>query len=221
MLPTPLQQLIDEFRRLPGIGPRQAARFAFHLLRDTDGLKCLTRNLASVHRDVALCNECFLPASVRPSLASSELRKDAAHEDTEDRPRCSVCLNDQRDRSLLCVVEKEADALNLEKARQYRGIYFVLGGFIDPLEKNSLPYQRLAALRERVRSNSTKLELILALSPRREGDFTSRYIEEDLRTLASEGCRFSVTRLGRGLSSGAELEYADEETLRNALEGRR
>jgi len=216
MLPSHLQNLIFQFTRLPGIGPRQAARFAFYLLRNPLEINALESVLAQVRANINLCRNCFLPANVSPP------------QDTA----CNICANPRRDKNLVCIVEKETDAINLEKTRQFQGHYFVLGGFIDPLEKparqtsqpgvaggESLAYARLDTFLKKMQdcAGETRVEIILALTPRREGDFTSFYIEEQFKPFAN----IKITRLGRGLSSGAELEYADEETLKNALDGRK
>lgn len=199
MLPQQLQTLISQFIKLPGIGPRQAARFVFYLLRNPEEMTAFENFLRQVRENIKLCENCFLPACID----------------------CRICSDPRRDKNLICIVEKETDAINLEKTRQFQGHYFVLGGFIDPLEKESLAQQRLGVLVRRLQANPSTRELILALTPRREGDFTSLYIEEHLKPLIEQGLNIKITRLGRGLSSGAELEYADEETLRNALDGRK
>ena len=204
MLPSQLQNLISQFARLPGIGPRQAARFAFYLLRNDGEISTLADTLKSVGQSIQLCENCFLP-----SLASAS---------------CSICVSPKRDKNTICVVEKETDALNFEKTGHFQGRYFVLGGFIDPLNKESIAHERLNILLKKINvtgSDPVTLEIILALSPRREGDFTSLYIEEQLKPLKEQGLKIKTTRLGRGLSSGAELEYADQDTLKNALEGRK
>lgn len=224
MLPHQLQNLIAQFMRLPGIGPRQAARFVFYLLRNEIEISALENALLQVRKNIKLCENCFLP-----SLPSSL--------------NCRICANPHRDKSKICVIEKETDALNLEKTGYFQGCYFVLGGFIDPLEKESIAHQRLSILIRQLQSSSSpledksassadkpvvgageaqrSLEVILALTPRREGDFTSLFIEKQLKPAIEQGFPIKITRLGRGLSSGAELEYADEDTLRNALDGRR
>lgn len=234
MLPQQLQTLINQFARLPGIGPRQATRFIFYLLRNDGEISALSDTLKSVGGSMGLCKNCFLPA----------LRSLGEGGPAYASPACAICVSPKRDKNVICMVEKETDALNIEKTRQFQGHYFVLGGFIDPLEKESLAYKRLSLLVQRLgndhpspllrpepklahgsglrkEGNSPALELILALTPRREGDFTSLYIEEQLKSMKEQGLKIKTTRLGRGLSSGAELEYADEETLRNALEGRK
>lgn len=221
MLPQQLQTLINQFTRLPGIGPRQAARFAFYLLRNGNEISVLENTLRGVRENITLCANCFLPANVTGF----------------DHVTCRICFNPQRNKSLICVVEKETDAMNLEKTGYFQGCYFVLGGFIDPLERENLARQRLDILTKRISSllyphdreqiverkteEKNSIEVILALTPRREGDFTSLYIEEKLKFLKEQGLNIKITRLGRGLSSGAELEYADQDTLRNALDGRK
>ena len=134
---------------------------------------------------------------------------------------CTICASPRRDKNTICIVEKETDALNFEKTSQFQGQYFVLGGFIDPLQKESIAHARLKQLTKKVQEHKNPLELILALTPRREGEFTFLYIEDQLKPLKEQGLQIKITRLGRGLSSGAELEYADEETIKNALEGRK
>jgi len=165
-------------------------------------LNFLASSLKSVNDNIDLCTNCFLPS--QNSL-------------------CSICASPKRDKNVTCIIEKETDAMNLEKTGHFKGRYYVLGGFINPLEEESLAHRRLDFFIKKARSrNSTEEnEIILALSPRREGDFTSLYIEEKLKPLREQGLKIKITRLGRGLSSGAELEYADDETLKNALEGRR
>jgi len=200
MLPPQIQNLISQFSRLPGIGPRQATRFAFYLLRNDQEISYIENTLQSVRENIKLCNNCFLPGQ-------GEL--------------CTICMSPKRDKNTICIVEKETDALSLEKTAQFRGHYYVLGGFIDPLEEGSLAYGRLNLLIKKMQAKSDPIELILALTPRREGDFTSLYIEDKIKPLKNEGRKIKITRLGRGLSSGAELEYADQATLKNALDGRR
>lgn len=204
MLPHQIQNLISQFAKFPGIGPRQATRFAFYLLRNDQEISYIENILKSVRENVKLCGNCFLPGQ---------------------GALCSICVNPKRDKNITCLVEKETDALNLEKTGHFQGNYYVLGGFIDPLEKNSLAHKRLNLLMQKLHADADNLqknlEIILALAPRREGDFTSLYIETQLKPIVEQGANIKTTRLGRGLSSGAELEYADAETLKNALEGRR
>lgn len=220
MLPPQLQILIQQFTKLPGIGPRQAARFAFYLLRNQEEISSLANSLQFVREKINLCPNCFLPAR-----QASELSDFAAGPASSV---CAICANPKRDGQTICVVEKETDALSIEKSGHFQGRYYVLGGFIDPLEKEGIAYKRLGFFVQKLRTPKTTegnesqhIEIILALTPRREGDYTSLYIEEQLKPLRNQGLITKITRLGRGLSSGAELEYADEETLKNALEGRK
>lgn len=202
MLPSHINQLIHQFSKLPGIGPRQATRFAFYLLRNKDEFDTLISNLESVEANISLCENCFLPAQNGP---------------------CSICSNPRRDKNTVCIVEKETDALNLEKAGHFQGHYYVLGGFINPLYEDSVAHKRADMFIKKIsrQAQDTSLEIILALTPRREGDFTSHYIEEKLKPIKEQNTNIKISRLGRGLSSGAELEYADDETLKNAFERRR
>ncbi|OGZ57584.1 MAG: recombination protein RecR [Candidatus Spechtbacteria bacterium RIFCSPHIGHO2_02_FULL_43_15b] len=208
MLPSHLKELITQFTALPGIGPRQAARFAFHLLRNENDISSLSSALDSVAKSIRLCRNCYIPAY------SPNDEKDAI---------CVICSNPNRNKNIVCVVEKETDALNFEKSRYFQGHYYILGGFINPIDETGLSKARVSILLNRVRNRQYKnsVEFILALSPRREGDFTCSYIESKLKESANPEDTIKITRLGRGLSTGSELEYADQETLRNALEGRR
>src|SRR3989344_7353358 len=136
MLPGNIQTLIREFSRLPGIGPRQAARFAFHLLRSDEEISSLLYALNSARESSGLCENCFLPA-----------RKN----DADSMTLCTICDNPRRNKNHICVVEKETDAVNFEKSGYFQGHYYVLGGFIDPLEENSTAHKRLAVLLEKAK----------------------------------------------------------------------
>lgn len=206
MLPASLQNLINEFTKLPGIGPRQAARFAFYLLKNEEDFNALIKSLSAVKQTTKLCSDCFLPAAVAP----------------ENGALCAICQDPRRNKNLICAVEKETDALNLEKSGYFRGKYYVLGGFIDPLTLESISRQRLELFIDKIANTpiDSMFEILLAFSQRREGDFTALYIEEKLKPIIHAGVKIKTTRLGRGLSSGAELEYADQETIRNAFENR-
>ena len=131
--------------------------------------------------------------------------------------QCSICANPQRASDMLCVTEKETDALRLEQAGTYGGKYFILGGTLTPLRQDTQVKDRIALLKRRLASSPPQ-ELILALNPTREGTFTALYIEEILKNVSGS---LRITRLGRGLTTGAEIEYIDEETLQSALEGRK
>lgn len=202
MLPLSLQELKQHFAKYPGVGPRQAERYAFFVLKQPkEEREALITALTKLN-NVQLCKQCFLPT------------------ERNEKGLCSICADPKRAQALICVVEKESDALNMEKAKAHEGTYHVLGENISPLGKSELAKGRLKALLTRINDlkKSEKKEVILALNNTREGNFTSLYAQELFKKKELPNTR--ITRLGRGLATGSELEYADEETLRHALKGR-
>jgi len=194
VLPRSVQKLIDEFARLPGIGPKSASRLTFYLLRATDNQALdLSAALHDLKERTRLCSVCY--------------------NITEDDP-CPICDDDARDAALLCVVEEPLDVLAIERSRAYNGRYHVLHGAISPVEGIGPEDLRLAELLQRVADGSFR-ELILATNPTLEGESTALYLQ---RRLAGQDLR--LTRLARGLSVGGDLEYTDEITLGRAFEGR-
>ncbi|MFH1584623.1 MAG: recombination mediator RecR [Patescibacteria group bacterium] len=199
-----IQRLIGAFSRFPAVGPRTASRFTFHLLKaDKKEAEDLMAAIGELHEKVRLCRFCFNPFDETP----------------QKKGFCALCLDETRDRSLLCIVEKESDLEALERTLRYRGLYFILGGTVGMLQTEDLSRLRLKELKARLQDIGPKIrlrEIILATNPTTEGEATALYLERFLKP-------FSVptTRLGRGLPLGGELEYADEETLKSALEGRR
>lgn len=195
----PVQRLVAELSKLPGIGARTAQRLAFHVLRASDEeALALADAIREVKERVGLCEVCF-------NLA--------------DEPRCRVCQDERRDRSLICVVEEPSDVIPIERTHEYHGVYHVLGGALSPIDgidpedlKIDELYARVAQADPRVR------EVVLATNPTTTGEATALHIAEELRARAPE---VSVTRLASGLPVGADLEYADEITLGKALAGRR
>lgn len=202
MIPSSLQELKRQFAKYPGVGPRQAERYAFFVLKQPiQDREALIAALSSLQH-VQLCRQCFLPT------------------EKNEVGLCSICTDPKRNNNLICVVEKESDALNMEKAKAHEGTYHILGENISPLTQSEIAKERLRALVARVKNaqqNDSK-EIILALNNTREGNFTTLYAQELLKKNGLPNTR--VTRLGRGLATGSELEYADEDTLRNALLGR-
>jgi recombination protein RecR len=196
MLPEPIQNLITAFERLPGIGPKTASRLAFFLLRAPqevpDGL---AEALTDIKSKVSLCSECFNITT-------------AGHE------RCTICESPERDGSSICVVEDPLDVVALERVGIYKGKYHVLQGVLSPIEGIGPDEIRIKPLLERLERGGVK-EVILATNPSMEGEATAQYLHPRLRAL---GVR--VTRLARGLPSGGDLEYADQNTLLRALSGR-
>lgn len=190
-----VQDLIDELGRLPGVGPKGAQRIAFHLLAaDADEVNRLATALRTVKEKVRFCTTCG-------NVAEGE--------------QCSVCRDDRRDRSLLCVVEEPKDVVAIERTREFRGRYHVLGGAISPIEGIGPDDLRVRELMTRLADGVVK-ELILATDPNLEGEATATYLA---RLVKPMGLR--VTRLASGLPVGGDLEYADEVTLGRAFEGRR
>jgi len=191
----PIQDLIDELSRLPGIGPKSAQRLAFYIVKaPADDAKRLAEALVGAKEKVRFCRECF-------GVAEGDL--------------CRVCRDPGRDPTLICVVEESKDQAAIEKAGIVKGRYHVLGGAISPLEGIGPDDLRVQQLLDRV-SRDGVTEVILATNPNLEGNATAMYVAGLLKPL---GVR--VTRLASGLPVGGDLEYADEVTLGQALEGRR
>ena len=190
-----VQDLIDELGRLPGVGPKSAQRIAFHLLQaDPVDVKRLAQVLVEVKDKVRFCRTCF-------NVAEAD--------------ECRICLDTRRDPSLLCVVEEPKDVQAVERTREFRGRYHVLGGAISPIEGVGPDDLRVRELMQRL-ADGTVTELILATDPNLEGEATATYLA---RLVKPMGLR--VTRLASGLPVGGDLEYADEVTLGRAFEGRR
>ena len=193
-----IQRLISLFAKLPGVGPKAATRFVFYLLRRPPlETQELINSLSQLQKTVKLCAFCLNP-----------------FEPKKDETLCRLCSDVRRDRQLLCLVEKETDLELLEKTHKYHGLYFVLGTLLTPLKKRETEKQIIASLLKRVKGGNFR-EVIIAISYTTEGEATSLYLERILKPF-----NLKITRLGRGLPIGAEIEYADEETLASALEGR-
>ena len=190
----PLARLIDQFERLPGIGPRTAQRLALHLLRQpSEQIQAFADALLTAKSQVGQCQRCY-------------------HLSAE--PLCEICRNEERNTGVLCVVADSRDLLALERTREFRGGYHVLGGLISPMDGVGPELLQIKPLVERVDRDGIT-EVILALTPSVEGDTTSLYLARLLKPFTQ------VSRIAYGLPVGSELEYADEVTLARALEGRR
>ena len=195
-LPKPVSRLIEEFQRLPGIGPKTASRLVYHLLRvPEEQAASLGQALLDLRAQTRFCSVCFNIT------------------DTATDP-CAVCRDPQRDGSLLCVVEAPLDVQAIERAQGFKGRYHVLHGAISPVEGVGPENLKIRELVERVRVGEIR-EVILATNPSMEGEATAMYIHRQL-----QGLPVRVTRLARGLPVGGDLEYADETTLFKAIEGR-
>jgi recombination protein RecR len=191
----PVQDLIDAFRRLPGVGSKSAQRLAFHLLRaPAEEANALADAIRSAKEKVAICGECF---------------------NVSEGERCKYCRDARRDGTIICVVEEPADIVAVERTQEFRGRYHVLGGHISPIDGIGPDDLHMRELIERIGRGEAK-EVILATNPTVEGEATAIYLANLLKPL---GLR--VTRIASGLPVGGDLEYADEVTLGRALEGRR
>jgi recombination protein RecR len=194
--PRAVTRLIEEFHRLPGIGPKTAQRLTFYLLRASkEQADSLADALAHLKDRVVTCSICTNIAEENP---------------------CAICRDESRDRSIVCVVEEPLDVLAIERTREYKGLYQVLHGAISPVDGIGPDDLRIQELLSRVQRDPGIKEIVLATNPNLEGEATAMYLERLIKPL---GIR--MTRLARGLPVGSDLEYADEITLTRALEGRR
>ncbi len=200
VLAKPIKKLIEAFERLPGIGPKTAARLTFYLLHVPQSeLDDFAGALSNLKKETVLCSICLNVAEKDP---------------------CPICSDNNRDKSLICVVEQPLDVLALEKGGSYKGVYHVLHGAINPLQNIGPDELHLKELFERLEEDNSEIkEVILAMNPNMEGEATAMYIKKKIRE--SENSKLKVTRLGQGLPTGGDIEYADEVTLSRAIEGRR
>ena len=193
---APIQRLIEEFRRLPGVGAKTAARYAFAVLNFTeDEAAGFADAINGIKRDVHRCPVCF-------GLSSSP-------------EECDICKSENRDHSVICVVEQPKDVMVMEKVRGYRGLYHVLGGVLSPIDNVTPDDLTINELMARVESGEVS-EIIIATNPTPHGDTTATYLARIL-----EPYDVSVSRLAYGIPVGGDIEYADEITLYRAMEGRR
>lgn len=193
--PEPMARLIEELRKLPGIGPRSAQRLAFHILDSSqESIERLLNAITEAREKVRHCSICGNLATTDP---------------------CTLCTSTGRDRSVICVVQEPRDVVAMEKTHEYKGLYHVLGGAISPMEGIGPEQLRIKELVERLKSGEVK-EVILATDLNVEGEVTATYLARLLKPLGVK-----TTRLAHGLPVGGDLEYADEVTLAKALEGRR
>lgn len=200
MYEGPVQDLIDELGRLPGIGPKSAQRIAFHLLTvEPADIDRLTSALGRVRDGVTYCEECGT---------------------VSDAERCRICSDPRRDRTSICVVEEPKDVPAIERTREYKGLYHVLGGALNPIAGVGPDQLRIRELLTRIGGGSEDeevSEVIIATDPNTEGEATATYLVRMLRDFPG----LSVSRLASGLPMGSDIEYADEMTLGRALSGRR
>ena len=193
--PEPIAKLIDSFSRLPGVGPKTAARLAFYVLRmKEEDVMNFAKALVNVKRNLLYCSVCC---------------------NITDTDPCRVCSDKQRDRSVICVVQEARDLVAMERTKEFHGMYHVLQGAISPMEGIGPDDIRVAELLRRLADDEVQ-ELILATNPNIEGEATAMYLSRLVKPF-----QIKVTRIAHGLPVGGDLEYADEVTLSKALEGRR
>ena len=194
-LPTSLERVINEFGKLPGIGPKTAQRLAFYLLKkDSVEINGLSDAVRQLKTDITFCTKCHNMAETDP---------------------CSICADQTRDHTLICVVEEPLDALALDKTGHFKGLFHILGGVLNPMEGIGPEQLNIASLQKRI-AELGATEIIIATNPTLEGETTAMHIAKFLN-----GTNVKVTRIARGLPMGGDLEYADEITLSRALDGRR
>lgn len=195
-VPKAIQNTIDSFERLPGIGPKSAQRLTFYLLHVPQGeLDKMAEAFQNLKKDTVLCSVC---------------------KSVDDADPCSICSDHERDKGLVTVVEQPLDVLALEKSGRYKGVYHVLHGRIDPLNNIGPEEIFISQLMQRIKTGGIR-EIILATNPTMEGEATAMYMGKQIKGL-DESVR--ITRIGRGLPIGSDLEYADSSTLDRAIEGR-
>ncbi len=196
-LPQSIQKLVDHFTTLPGIGPKTAEKLVFFLLRrPSQDLQDFGKSISNVSENVQLCSLC---------------------QNFTDSDPCSICSNPRRDKNVICVVADPLDLLAIENTHNYRGVYHVLGHNINPLEGITPNDIRIKELINRIENQNKKItEIILALDANNEGETTALYLARLLKKY-----KIKITRIGKGLPMGSDMEYADSVTLTNAMEGRR
>lgn len=195
-LPRPVERLIDEFGRLPGVGPKTASRLVFHLLRmPPEQSVALADALRGMTDGIVYCRQCQNIAESSP---------------------CALCRDPERDASTICVVEEPLDVIAIDRTHEFAGLYHVLHGAISPVDGVGPSDLRIEELLARLRDGDVR-ELVLATNPSLEGDATAMYIERAVRATTAD---VRITRLARGLPVGGDIEYADEVTLGRALRGR-
>ncbi len=200
--PKAIEKVIENFERLPGIGPKTAARLAFYLLHvPQSDLDEFGKNLGNLKKETILCSVCFNIGESDP---------------------CWICEDPTRDGSIICIVEDALDLLAIERSGKYKGVYHVLHGVIDPLNSIGPDDIYIPQLVSRIKNRESRIaELILATNPTMEGEATALFIQKEFSNSSNSSNGLRITRIGRGLPIGADLEYADEVTIEKALEGRR
>lgn len=198
LLPKSIQNLINEFAKLPGIGPKSASRLTFYLLKQSGvDIDSFSKAVENLQNEITYCSNCHNMAEKDP---------------------CVICVDSKRDQNLICVVEDPLDVIAMDQIENFSGTYHVLGGVISPLDGIGPDDLKISELLTRLNKTKEKKEIIIATNPSLEGEATAMFISKLLKT--PEFSHVKITRIGRGLPMGADLEYADEYTLSKAIEGR-
>ncbi len=206
MYSRPIKNLIDDFAKLPSIGPRQAARIVFSLLnKQGDFIDKFSSDLLELKNNIKLCTSCFL-----------------SYENKNGEKFCRICSNSKREKTTICIIQKEIEVVNIEKTGLFNGVYHIVGEDINIFENNKIDFsikkliEKINELKaESEKNNLKEIEVILATNPTTEGDSTLLYLKQKLQPL-----NIKISSLGRGLSSGGDLEYTDQETLSHAFRNR-
>lgn len=202
-----IDKLAEIFKEFPGIGERQARRFVYFLMaRNGIYSENLAKSILELKKDITKCNDCFRFFLKKDQNIKNNL--------------CNICSNLNIDNSLLMIVEKDSDLESILKSRTYNGKYFVLGGLIPIADTKTLSFIRLPELREKITNLKSLKEIILAFSISPQGDHTDFYLRNEFKDFCEKN-NILISSLGRGLSTGTELEYSDNETLKNALKNRK
>lgn len=220
-----IKKLIELFSKFPTVGPRTAGRFVFYLIKlPKEKIDELSNAIKELKNKIKFCDFCFNP------FESFDSAQDKGESNlTAQSGLCFICKNPLRNKQLLCVVEKETDLMSIENTKKYNGLYFILGGTVATMKKNDMDNLKIKELLDRVKTSNKFTEIIIATNPTPEGKATSILIERALKGLTAEAGIsksiptpvFKITHLAQGLPVGGELEYADEETLESAFEGRK
>ncbi|KKP86187.1 MAG: Recombination protein RecR [Parcubacteria group bacterium GW2011_GWC1_35_8] len=199
-----IDKLSEIFKEFPGIGERQAKRFVYFLMsRNPTYSENLSKMILDLKKEVGQCKECF-----RFFILNNKKEK-----------LCDICANVNKDSSTLMIVEKDSDLESIKKSRVYHGKYFILGGLVPIVEKTTKSRIRIEELKQKISKNPSLKEIILAFSLSPQGDHTDSYVREQLKETV-EKQNIKISSLGKGLSTGTELEYSDNDTLKNALKNR-
>jgi len=205
-----IDKLIEIFRKFPTVGQRTAGRFVYYLIKQPkEKTDELIKAIEELKKNIKLCEFCFLPFE--------------SFDSAQDKNKlCYICQNSQRNKNLLCIVEKETDLISIENTKKYNGLYFILGGTLYMTRKEDFANLRIEELKETLRQaqgENNFSEIIVALNPTPEGVATSIFIEKSIKDIIPSSTK--ITHLAKGLPVGGELEYADQETLESAFLGRK